>query len=108
MQIIVKGLKGFKIYPENQDYVLEKFCKYQKLVKEPAILEIAFEHTHGQRGSIDKKIHLNFTMPGMAKQEHIEELAEHFPESIDRLEKRFEKFILREKEKRVEDNHRQI
>lgn len=99
MNIIVKGSKGFEIFPENKEYVERKFCKFAKMVKEPAIIEITFEHTHGTRANIDKKILLNFTMPGLKKPEHIEELSEHFPESIDRLQKRFAKFLKRWKEK---------
>lgn len=99
MQIIIKGAKGFEIFPENKAYAERRFCKFEKMVKEPAILEITFEHTHGTRANIDKKILLNFTMPGLKKAEHIEELSEHFPESIDRLQKRFEKFLKRWKEK---------
>jgi len=103
MQIIVKGAKGFEIFPENKEYAEEKFCKFQKLVKEPAVLEIIFEHTHGTRANIDKKIILNFTMPGLKQAEHFENTATHFTEAIDVLEEKFETFILRAKEKRDEE-----
>ena len=104
MQIIIKGLRGFEIYPENKDYIMDKFYKFEKMVKEPAILEIALDHTHGTRANIDKKIILNFTMPGLNKPEHIEELSEHFPEAVDKLQKRFEKALRRHKEKTVDFN----
>lgn len=95
MQIIIKSVKGFEIYPQNKEYIERRFCKFAKMVKEPAILEFTFDHTHGTRANIDKKIILNFTMPGLKKPEHLEEIAEHFPETIDILQKRFEKFITR-------------
>lgn len=102
MQIIVKAIKGFRIYPENKYYIEKKFRKFEKMVKEPAIMEFALEHTHGTRANIDKKITLNFTMPNLKRTEHLEELAEHFPETIDKLQKRFEKFIERKHEKNTE------
>lgn len=105
MQLIIKGLRGFEIYPENKEYIQEKFSKYEKMVKEPAILEIALDHTHGTRANIDKKIILNFAMPGLKKPEHIEELCEHFPEAVDKLQKRFEKALRRHKEKTI-NSHR--
>lgn len=95
MQIIIKAVKGFEIYQDKKDYINKRFGKFSKMVKEPAILEFTFDHTHGTRANIDKKIILNFTMPGLAKPEHIEEVAEHFPETIDKLKERFEKFLSR-------------
>lgn len=101
MQIIIKAVKGFEIYQDNKDYIAKRFCKFEKMVKEPAILEFTFDHTHGTRANIDKKIILNFTMPGLKRPEHIEEVAEHFPEAIDKLKKRFEKFLGRSHRKIV-------
>lgn len=102
MQIIVKSLKNFELFEDNKDYVEKKFRKFEKMVSEPAVLEITFEHTHATRANIDKKIHLNFTMAGMKKAEHIEELSEHFKESIDLLQKRFEIFLARFKNKKFD------
>lgn len=108
MQLIIKGLRGFEIYPENKAYIEDKFCKYDGQVKEPAILEITLDHTHGTRANIDKKIILNFTMPGLEKPEHIEELCEHFPEAVDKLQKRFENVLRRHKEKNIDERHKNI
>lgn len=102
MQIIIKGTKGFEIYDKNRDYIEKKFAKFAKWVKEPATLEITFQHTHGTRANLDKRVHLTFTMPGLKHAEHIEELSEHFTQSIDLLQKRFEKFLARFKEKKRE------
>jgi len=104
MQIIIKALKGFDLFEDKKSYVEEKFCKFEPMVKEPAVLEFTFEHTHGTRANIDKKVTLNFTMAGMTKAEHIEELDTHFPEAIDKLQKRFENFLSRYNDKLK--NHR--
>lgn len=103
MQIIIKSVKGFEIYPGNQEYIERRFRKFEKMVKEPAILEFTFDHTHATRANIDKRIILNFTMPGLTKAEHLEEVSEHFPETIDRLQGRFENFLQRFREKKLEN-----
>lgn len=108
MQIILKGLRGFDIYPENKDYLEQKFLKLEKIVKEPAIVEFTFDHTKREKGSLSKRIHLNFTMPGLKKPLHLEELSEHFPETIDKLYDRFEKFVRRYHEKEVKKNKKGI
>lgn len=102
MQIIIKSIKGFDVFPENKTYAEEKFLKFEKLVKEPATLEIAFEHTHGTRANIDKKIIINFTMPGLKQAEHFETTSIHFTEAIDILAEKFESYITRTKEKQQE------
>lgn len=107
MQIIIKGLKGFKVYKENEDYIKEKFCKFEKMVKEPTVLEFSFEHSHKSKQTIDKVVHLNSAMPGLKKQEHMEELNEHFTQSIDNLAKRFAKFLRRYRGKQVDLGRRQ-
>lgn len=107
MQIIIKGIKGFEVYPENKDYVRRKFEKYGKLVKEPAIFEFTFEHSHLTRATLDKQVRLTFTMPGLKNPEHLEEIAEHFPEAIDKLESRFEEFIRRFREKELDKRRQQ-
>lgn len=99
MNIIIKGSKGFDIFPENKDYLEKKFGKFASIVREPAVLEFTFHHTHGTRANIDKRIHLTFTMPGMKKSEHLEEVTTHFNDTIDRLYERFDKMIGRWKEK---------
>ncbi|EKD56261.1 MAG: hypothetical protein ACD_58C00243G0002 [uncultured bacterium] len=102
MQIIIKGNKGFDVFEDNKQYIEDKFRKFEKRVKEPATLEFNFLHTHASKAGIDKRIHLTFIMPGMTKPEHLEELSEHFKETIDLLQKRFDKFLLRKREKKID------
>lgn len=106
MQIIIKGNKGFEIFPDNKEYIENKFRKFEKRVREPATLEFNFLHTHATRAGIDKRIHLTFTMAGMTRPEHIEELGERFKETIDLLQKRFDKFLLRRREKKIDNARR--
>lgn len=101
MKIIVKGLKGFDVFDKTEDYILKKFEKFEKMVKEPAILEFSLSHTHASKQTIDKVVHLNFTMPKLRKAEHLEEVGTHFEEAVDLLQERFEKFVRRSKDKRV-------
>lgn len=99
MQIIIKGLKGFDVFEENKAYLEKRFQKFCKRVKEPTILEFSFDHTHGTRANIDKCIHLTVSIPGVKNPEHFEETSVHFTETIDKLEERFEKFLLKWKDK---------
>jgi len=106
MQIIIKGSKGFEIFDKNKEYIEKKFRKFEKRVKEPAVLEFSFHHTHATRANIDKGIHLTFTMPGLTEPEHIEEISEHFNETIDLLQERFDKFLGRRREKKIDSARR--
>jgi ribosome-associated translation inhibitor RaiA len=99
MQIIIKGLRGFDVFPENKEYIEKRFLKFCKRIKEPTILEFSFDHTHGTRANIDKCIHLTVSIPGVKTPEHFEETAIHFSEAVDKLEERFEKFLLKWKDK---------
>lgn len=105
MNIIVKGLKGFKVFQETEDYILKKFVKYEKMVTEPTILEFTLDHTHASKQTLDKVVHLTITMPKLKNPEHLEEIGTRFEESIDILQDRFDKFILRWKEKNKENKH---
>lgn len=106
MQILIKGVKGFEIYSSHKEYIEKRFRKFEQRVKEPAFLEFAFHHTHGTRANIDKRIHLTFTMAGMRKSEHLEELSEHFPETIDKLQKRFAKVLQQYRGKNIQSSRR--
>jgi ribosome-associated translation inhibitor RaiA len=99
MEIIVKGLKGFKVFKETEDYILKKFSKFEKIVTEPTIMEFTLNHTHSSRQTLDKVVHLTATMPGLKSPEHLEEIGTKFEESIDLLSDRFDKFVIRWKEK---------
>ena len=99
MQIIVKGLRGFKVFEETKDYIVKKFSKYEKIVIEPTILEFTLDHTHASKQTLDKVVHLTVSMPKLKEPEHLEEIGTKFEESIDLLFDRFDKFIIRWKEK---------
>lgn len=102
MQIIVKGLKNFEVFPENKEYIQKKFSKYEKLIKEPATLEFKLDHTHNTRANLDKKVILSFTMPGLKESEYLEEINEHFTTSIDKLAERFEEILRRHRDKALD------
>lgn len=106
MQIIIKGSKGFKIYQETVDYIQKKFCRFEKMVREPAILEFTLAHTHNSRQTLDKTIIFNASLPDLTEPLHMEETTTHFFESSDILENRFKKFLLKYKEKYKKNNKR--
>jgi len=99
MKIIIKGARGFEIYDDNKDYLMDKFQKFEKLVKEPATMEVVFEHTHGTRANLDKVIKATLTLPGLKKPMHWEEISVHYTETIDRLYERIDDFLRKFKEK---------
>lgn len=106
MQIIVKGLKGFKVYQETEDYINKKFCKLDKMIKEPTVLEFSILHTHSSKQTLDKTIHLTATLPGLKKPEHLEETSTHFTQSIDKLLRRFSKILNRHHDKIIDLSRR--
>jgi len=106
MKIIIKGLKGFDIYEQTEDYLLEKFEKYEKMVKEPTVLEFTFEHSHKSKQTLDKVVHLTVTMPRMKNPEHLEEISTSFTAAIDLIQDRFDDFLRDNKERRVEQARR--
>lgn len=107
MQIIIKGLKGFKVYRETEDYINEKFCKLDKMIKEPTVLEFSVEHSHLSKQTLDKTIHLTASMPGLKKPEHLEETSTHFTQSIDKLHRRFSTFLKRFHGKQIDSRRRE-
>lgn len=106
MQIIIKGIKGFKIYKETEDCINEKFCKLDKMIKEPTVLEFSVAHTHSSKQTLDKTIQLTASMPGLKKPEHMEETSVHFTQSIDKLARRFSTFLKRFHGKQVDVSRR--
>ncbi len=102
MQIIIKGIKGFEVFPENKDYLEKKFSKYEDMIKEPSVLEFKFEHTHNTKANLDKKITLTCTMPGLKQPEYLEEVSRHFTQTIDLLDARFEEILRRYRDKMLD------
>lgn len=99
MNIIIKGSQQFKVHEDLQTYIETKFRKFERMIKEPATLEIMLADVRGDQKGVDKVVHLTAVIPGRKNPEHIEELATEFHEAIDLVFERFKKFMERWKEK---------
>lgn len=99
MNIIIKGRKQFRVPVDLQEYIEKKFRKFERIIKEPAKLEIMLADVRGPQKGVDKVVHLTAVIPGQKQPEHIEELATGFHEAVDLAFERFKKFIGRWKEK---------
>ena len=96
MRIIISG-KQFKVDENLRNYINERFLKFTKFVKEPATLEIVLSNFMGPKGN-DQAVCVTATLPGLKNPIHIEEVTSDFKGSIDLIEERLEKALLKYKE----------
>ena len=96
MRIIVHG-KQFKVDDNLRNYINERFLKFAKFVKEPATIEIVLSNFMGPKGN-DQAVYVTATLPGLKNPIHIEEVTNDFKGSIDLVEERLEKALLKYKE----------
>ena len=99
MNIIIKGRKQLTVREDLKDYIEKKFRKFEKILTEPTTLDIMLADVRGDKGGLDKVVHLTAAIPGRKNPEHIEELATEFHEGVDLVFERFKKFVERWKEK---------
>jgi ribosomal subunit interface protein len=96
MRIIISG-KQFKVDPNLRRYINERFLKFARFVKEPATLEIVLSNFMGPKGN-DQAVGVTATLPGLKNPIHLEEVTNDFKGSIDLVEERLEKHLLKYKE----------
>lgn len=96
MKIIIQG-KQFKVDDNLRGYIEERFRKFEKMLKEPATLEIVLSNFMGPKGN-DQAVCVTATLPGLKNPIHIEEVTNDFKGSIDLIEERLEKHLLKYKE----------
>ncbi|MGA2666837.1 MAG: ribosome-associated translation inhibitor RaiA [Patescibacteria group bacterium] len=97
MKIIISG-KQFKVDDNLRGYIEERLRKFEKLVSEPAILEVVLSDLMGPKGGVDKAVSLTMTLPGIKNPIHIEEVTSDYKGSIDLIEERLETQISKYKE----------
>lgn len=97
MRIIISG-KQFKVDDNLRNYINERFLKFARLVKEPATLEIVLSNFMGPKGN-DQAVYVTMTLPGLKNPIHLEEVTNDFKGSIDLVQERLEKHLLKYKEK---------
>lgn len=98
MQIIVKG-KNIHLNDDLRDYATEKFLKYEPQLEEPTVCEVVLSDELGTKGGIDKSVHVTATLPGVKNPLHVEAQTSDFFGSIDLVQEKFEREILKYKEK---------
>ncbi len=96
MKITISG-KQFKVDDNLRGYINERFRRFEKMVKEPATLEIVLSNFMGPKGN-DQAVCLTATLPGLKNPIHIEEVTNDFMGSIDLIEERFETQVSKYKE----------
>ncbi len=99
MKIIISG-KQFKVDDNLRNYINERFRRFEKMVKEPATMEIVLSNFMGPKGN-DQAVCVTATLPGLKNPIHIEEVTNDFKGSIDLIEERLEKVIERYKEQTI-------
>ena len=97
MKIIISG-KQFKADENLRNYINERFLKLAKFVKEPATLEVVLSDEMGAKSGVDKLVTVTMTLPGLKNSIHIEEVTSDFKGSIDLVQERLEKHLLKYKE----------
>ncbi|MBM2820336.1 MAG: hypothetical protein HW405_96 [Candidatus Berkelbacteria bacterium] len=97
MKIIISG-KQFKVDENLRNYINERFLKFSKFVKEPAKIEVVLSDEMGTKGGVDKCVKVTITLPELKTPIHIEEITSDFMGSINLIEERLEKHLLKYKE----------
>ena len=97
MKIIISG-KQFQVDENLRSYINERFLKFTKFVQEPATIEVILSDEMGAKSGVDKSIKVTITLPELKNPIHIEEVTSDFKGSIDVIEERLEKHLLKYKE----------
>ena len=101
MKIIIKGKRGFKVDPNLRSYAIEKIRKYEEFVREPAVCEVVFSDAGGPKGGQDKVVTITMTLPGEKNPIHVKQGTEDFIGSIDLVQERLEKILMKYKDHRL-------
>ena len=97
MRIIIEG-KQFHVDENLKNYITERFLKFEKFVKEPAVFEVVLSDTMGPKDGVDQAVNVTVTLPGLKNAIHIEEVTSDFKGSIDLIEERLENVLKKYKE----------
>jgi putative sigma-54 modulation protein len=97
MQINISG-KQVKVDDNLRGYIEERLRKFEKMVLEPAIVDVVLSNLRGSKGGVDKAIHVTVTLPDIKNPIHLEETTDDYKGSIDLIEERLETQIMKYKE----------
>ena len=97
MKLIIKG-RQFKVDDNLRTYIEEKVLKYQAFISEPAVCEVVLADMGGKKGGQDKEVRLTLTLPKEKKPLYFCQRTADFIGSIDLVQEKLEKFLLKYKE----------
>ena len=87
---------------QNEDlksYSQEKVLKFAAIVEEPAICDIVLSNEFGPKGGEDKLVRITLTLPNQKKPIHVEASTSDFFGTIDIVQEKLEREILKYKDK---------
>jgi len=87
-------------------YAEEKVLKFAEIIGEPAICDIVLSDEFGPRGGEDKLVKITLALPGEKNPLHIEAQTDDFFGSVDLVQEKLEREIIKYKEKiKIGDRH---
>jgi len=108
MQLLIQGKPKHTLTPDLETYAREKFSKLGKYLPIASVVEVALIDERGQKGGVDKAVHITITRPRERDPIHLEEISDDFRASIDLLQGRTERTLREIKEKRIALHRRVI
>lgn len=106
MAINLKVRNHAEIADETLEYTKKRFAKIEQLVPEGSFTEVEFINQFGEKGGVDKLVQVDVTIPGEKNPIHLENAAHDWMTSVDVLKDRLEQYLLKRKEKIVEENRK--
>lgn len=100
MRTIIKSRRHLEIPQDIKNYLQQKIAKFGKRLPQTAFIEVVLSDEFGPKGGQDKEVDLTLTLPGEKQPFHFKERTEDFSQSIDLIEEKLEREIVRYKEKR--------
>lgn len=105
MTINITG-QNFELDENLKSYASEKVLKFVDMIEEPAICDIVLSDEFGPKGGEDKLVKITMTLPGEKNALHVEAQTDNFMASIDLVEEKLEREIIKYKEKiKIGDRH---
>ena len=86
---------------EIKNFINEKFSKLEKFLPGPALVDLSIEKDRGQKGGLDKFIHITCAIPKY-RLVHIEQHGHFVEDTIEEAYHRFAKILRKYKEKKVD------
>lgn len=99
MKIIIETVRSLKIDKDLKAYAMEKFGKFDNRVDESAVCIVTFSDELAPKDGVNKTVHLTLTLPNEKNPIHLEESTSDFFGSIDLIQEKLEREMIKYKEK---------